>query len=67
MGEGVSVVKAYQPSLAYLHTREEHIKDFMNAETEYDKWKAFEAVLKWLDSKDELQYYTIQGRGNTNA
>jgi hypothetical protein len=50
----------YKQSESYAVTREGALRDFLNAETPYDRYVVFNRVLQWLDSKEELSYYREQ-------
>jgi hypothetical protein len=50
----------YQQSESYKVTREKYIREFLNAETAYDRYAVFMNLLNWLDSKDELGYLREQ-------
>ena len=52
-----NIIPAYRPSNEYLLTREKFVREYMNASSNYAKWVVFESVLRWLDAKEELEYY----------
>ena len=50
----------YQQSESYKVSRENLLRDFLNAETPYDRYVLFNRALSWLDSKDETAHYREQ-------
>ena len=50
----------YKHTESYLVSRENVLRDFLNAETNYDRYVVINRVLSWLDSKEELAYYREQ-------
>jgi len=50
----------YQQSESYKISRENLLRDFLNAETPYDRYVLFNRALSWLDSKEEVAHYREQ-------
>jgi hypothetical protein len=47
----------YEPTEGFIVSIENLKKDFLNAETTYDKYKAFEKAIEWIKTSDELKWY----------
>jgi hypothetical protein len=50
----------YQQSESYKISREALIRDFLNAETQYDRYRVLNRALSWLDAKEEIAHYREQ-------
>jgi hypothetical protein len=50
----------YQQTDSYKISRENLLRDFLNAETPYERYVLFNRALSWLDSKDETAHYREQ-------
>jgi hypothetical protein len=50
----------YQQTDSYKISRENLLRDFLNAETPYDRYVVLNSALSWLDSKEELAHYREQ-------
>ena len=50
----------YQQSESYKVSRENLLRDFLNAETHYERFVVLNRALSWLDSKEEIAQYREQ-------
>jgi hypothetical protein len=50
----------YQQSESYKISRENLLRDFLNAKTPYERYVVLNRALSWLDSKDETAHYREQ-------
>jgi hypothetical protein len=50
----------YQQTESYNATREALVRDFLNAETQYDRFVVLNRALSWIDAKDEIAHYQEQ-------
>lgn len=50
----------YHQTESYKVTREALIRDFLNAETQYDRFVVLNRALSWIDAKDEIAHYQEQ-------
>lgn len=47
----------YKPSEGYVITREQYIKEFINATDAYTRYSVFMKLLQWMDTTQELMYW----------
>jgi len=50
----------YQQTDSYKFSRENLLRDFLNAETPYERYVLFNRALSWLDAKEEIAHYREQ-------
>jgi hypothetical protein len=50
----------YQQSESYKISRENLLRDFLNAKTQYERYVVLNRALSWLDAKDEIAHYREQ-------
>lgn len=50
----------YQQSESFKITRENLIRDFLNAQTQYDRYVVLKRAISWLEAKDEIAHYQEQ-------
>lgn len=63
MNSQVTAMESYmvfKHTESFIVTREALLKEFLNAETPYDSYKAFMKAISWLESKEELAHYREQ-------
>ena len=49
-------MKDYFRSESYLVTVENITAEYLNAETPYARWRAFNKLLQWIDSLEEVNW-----------
>lgn len=45
---------------SFIDTREGLLRDFLNAKTQYNRYKVFMKVIDWVEAKEEVGYYREQ-------
>jgi hypothetical protein len=50
----------FKHSKSFIESRDQLLKDFLNAETPYDRYKTMMKAISWLECKEEIAYYREQ-------
>lgn len=50
----------YKHSESFIVSRDSLVRDFLNAESQYDRYLVLQRAISWLESKEELGYYREQ-------
>lgn len=50
----------FKHSEAFVKSRDALVRDFLNAETQYDRYMVLQRAISWLEAKEELGYYREQ-------
>ena len=50
----------FKHSESFIVSREALLRDFLNAETQYDRYKILQRAISWLEAKEEIAHYREQ-------
>jgi hypothetical protein len=50
----------FKHSEAFIVSRDALIRDFLNAETQYDRYVVLQRAISWLEAKEEIAHYREQ-------